>query len=296
MYHYVSLAAFRLPLGCRFDYLAEPLICFDDVLVNLGSKWFMTCNKCRQAPRDGSDSWCLGCAAVEQLSTELSLSWPLAGARVLCTDLLVTTLRQVRACRRLGLSVAGSDPASGRGSAAPSGFAEGRPCRSLQPPEPAQPPSARPVEPPYPPGLKNLPPRPEIKEEAILEAEDEYTYTSGEEEVEKPKERSPVQRRRTGGKAPEEGTVRAREERKPGGDYRREERSSRRRERDEAKDKAAGRSDGKKSKKRKRGGRKHQRLYRAQEDPYRSFHRRRGGDYWDRGYGVASKDDLGRLL
>lgn len=68
----------------------------------------MSCNKCRQAARHQSDSWCLGCAAWEQVGAELSSSWNSPGARLIATDLLVSTLRQIRAVRRLGQAGAGT--------------------------------------------------------------------------------------------------------------------------------------------------------------------------------------------
>eukprot|EP00438_Fugacium_kawagutii_P026039 Skav215411 [mRNA] locus=scaffold356:146656:153836:- [translate_table: standard] len=77
-----------------------------------------SCNKCNRAPPYGADSWCLACSAVEQLQAELRDSWGVEGSRSIVTDLLATTLRQVRALRRLGLA-SGAGPSRLQSVAAP---------------------------------------------------------------------------------------------------------------------------------------------------------------------------------
>lgn len=138
----------------------------------------MACNKCKQAARFQSDSWCLSCSAWEQLGQELCLGWPSPGGRLLACDLVVSTLRQVRALRRLSSAGAGSRLASGSGGHR---TAEGERVRTGADPPP---------EPANPPGLKAAAksgaagPR-EDKAKSIAEEEDE---SSGSEEASSPKE------------------------------------------------------------------------------------------------------------
>ena len=77
------------------------------------------CNKCGQGDPHLSDSWCLGCSAVEALNGELRLVWGSAGTRALACDLLASAVRQVRALRRLGIAGAGRVRASSPVGAAP---------------------------------------------------------------------------------------------------------------------------------------------------------------------------------
>lgn len=60
-----------------------------------------TCNKCRSAPAAEGDAWCLGCSGWEAIGRELSASWDSSGARLLASDLVINTCRQVRARRSL---------------------------------------------------------------------------------------------------------------------------------------------------------------------------------------------------
>jgi hypothetical protein len=55
----------------------------------------MLCNKCRQCPPYGTDSWCLGCTATESLNTELSSRWSTAALRAVANDLVVGAVRGV---------------------------------------------------------------------------------------------------------------------------------------------------------------------------------------------------------
>ena len=94
----------------------------------------VSCHKCRQAVPHESDSWCLGCSAVEALSLELRNIWGSPGSRSVATDIVCSSLRQVRALRRLGLGGAGVGRAS---STVP---ADSVPPGQLPPPEPVVPP------------------------------------------------------------------------------------------------------------------------------------------------------------
>ena len=68
------------------------------------------CNKCGQDSPHLSDSWCLSCAAVEALAGDVRCAWGISGwhtSRAVATDIITSSVRQVRAIRRLGLAGAG---------------------------------------------------------------------------------------------------------------------------------------------------------------------------------------------
>lgn len=275
----------------------------------------LTCQKCRQAVPHESDSWCLACSAVEALVAELRNSWGSQGSRALAADLVVSGLRQVRALRRLGLA-AGGGRAVVRASTA-----EGRetPRGKLPPPEPAVPPrsSGRGEASEVPPAPAEVKAEvEEDEEESESEATEEESPCAGA----SPKcKAEPLPRRRsTGGERtePREGEAvprvgkeeaagdRGRSSLAEGSDRRgdrqrgvsvgrlrtREERSHKeRRDRSRSRKKKSSRTgphchqgEGAPRKKRRhRAGSKHQRLYRASENPYKRFHHRRPDGYWD---------------
>lgn len=234
----------------------------------------VTCQKCKQAAPHQGDSWCLACCAHEALGKELSENWGTAGSRSIAADIIVSGLRQVRASRRLGLAGAGS----GRASAGPHGIS--RPgAGTLRPAEPVGP-----------------PPGQNVKAELASEEESEEGEESSEEEGVPaatpkvlPRERSPIARQRsaTGHRDREQGRDHRgdsqgrhkreeedRTERKEKKGDRGEKRPREEREKDTKRDQ-------KKRKRHHRGGSKHQRLYRANADPYRRFHHKRAEGYWD---------------
>lgn len=275
----------------------------------------LTCQKCRQAVPHESDSWCLGCSAAEALTAELRNSWGSQGSRALATDLVVSGLRQVRALRRLGLAAGSGRAVRGQDAA------EGRetPRGSLPPPEPAVGPrsslrSGGQGDPPAPAEVK----REELEEEeSESEASAEESPCTGA----FPKSKAePLPRRRTseGGRTEpgvEEASSRigrredasdpahkqAKEEARGRGDRQRGESLNRReaevaRDRKDKKERSRSRKrksstgghhqhrgePGQRKKKRShRAGSKHQRLYRAAENPYKRFHHRRPDGYWD---------------
>ena len=79
------------------------------------------CNKCHQTEPHLGDSWCIACTGCEALVGELRAAWGLAGTRALAHEAIVSTVRQVRALRRLGIAGAGrvraSSPPAGPGRA-----------------------------------------------------------------------------------------------------------------------------------------------------------------------------------
>lgn len=166
----------------------------------------VSCHKCRQAVPHESDSWCLGCSAVEALSLELRNIWGSPGSRSVATDIVCSSLRQVRALRRLGLG----------------GLAAVLVVTKV-----------------------NSPNIPQVKRDFV-------PGVIGE-------------RRRTRRKG-DEGAVGTRQVLF--------QESSRKKEDREPKEHGGKRRSH-------RGGAKHQRLYRAAEDPYRRYHQKRPEGYWD---------------
>ena len=266
----------------------------------------VSCHKCRQAVPHESDSWCLGCSATEALSQELRNIWGSTGSRAVATDLVVSALRQVRALRRLGLGGAGS-------SGAPPLL-----TGSLPPPEPAEPPKKKEsaqaaVSAPAGTEVKEE----EAAEDSEGSEEEESTSKEAAPVGACPKSKAesaaPLPRRRSGGESKEkdleesrrreskEGrdkTGRSRSERKQRDKSRRERRSShkekkgRRREGEghgssswrprPGAEEEGHRQDNRVGRKRvHRGGSRHQRLYRAVDDPYKRFHQQRPEGYWD---------------
>lgn len=58
-----------------------------------------SCARCRRSAPAGGDTWCLACSAWEALGNELSFAWSHPGLRAVATDLVVSAVRQVRALR-----------------------------------------------------------------------------------------------------------------------------------------------------------------------------------------------------
>ena len=222
----------------------------------------MSCNRCKQAERYTGDSWCLSCAAWEQIGTELSSHWGTAGSRALASDLVVSCVRQLRACRRLGVAAAvpgraavSLAPAAGRTSARDAAAGSGSvPSQSSQ-------------------GLQTLPKAlGEVKEEAEEDSSEESgSGSEDEEEVAKSnKERSPISRKRSEPRPASRGDKDDKSE-----DRRKDKRSAGGEEKAEKKRHRGSGEGERKTKKRKpgeRGGRKHQRLHRAERDPYKILH------------------------
>ena len=259
----------------------------------------VSCHKCRQALPHESDSWCLGCSAAEALSLELRNIWGSPGTRAIATDLICSCLRQVRALRRLGVGGAGVSLASPAASDTP--VAPG----SLRPPEPAIGPKRKVPEP-----IPAAAPEAEVKQELKEDSEEsEEESTSGEDQQVGTAAKSkaePLPRRRSGG---HQAVDRAEHQQAPEGEARLKSRSRKRdkgertvsekKDRTERKRRRSGhhssswrgrspgktegrsRREGSGRRKSHRGGAKHQRLYRAAEDPFKRFHQQRPEGYWD---------------
>lgn len=233
-----------------------------------------SCHKCKQAEPHQGDSWCVACCAHEALGKELAENWGSSGSRSIAADILVSGLRQTRAARRLGLAGAGS----GRASAGAQAGVSRTPAGPVRPPEPVGPPPGR-----------------SVKSELASEEESEEGEESSEEETAPAasakslvKERSPIARHRSAGSQRdrgEGGAARAEHRDKHHrGEEERSSRKERKEDRGEKRPREEREKDSKKDKKRKkhhRGGAKHQRLYRANTDPFRRFHHKRAEGYWD---------------
>eukprot|EP00438_Fugacium_kawagutii_P027134 Skav225197 [mRNA] locus=scaffold3065:266037:266804:+ [translate_table: standard] len=245
------------------------------------------CNKCKRGEAYQSDSWCLGCSAHEQLLAELRDQWGAGGTRAIATDLLVSTLRQVRALRRLGLAVRAGESRASTPAAPP---ADSAPCGSGRAPSGAEKKSPAPS------------PKPEVKKEAAEQSSEEESYEEEDEEEEvdthpttAPKAKATPGKEGSTGEHPHRDHGRDRSERDEGAarrrsrsvrPYRREElpRLRSRDRRDHHGHRHSHREDRPKKKRVRvghRGGSKHQRTRRAEEDPYRRFHSRRPGSFWD---------------
>ena len=270
-----------------------------------------SCNRCKQGAPHLGDSWCLACSAHEAIAGELRTSWGSPGARLVATDVLTSAVRQIRALRRLSHAGAGVARASGASIGAGGGQASVE-KPALEGPASREPPageersrgSGREVD------VK--------KEEPDPGDEDSSEYTDGEEteggeetvgaapkSKASPPERCPVPRRKSGSvpepALPPAGHGRDRER----SHHRSARRESPRRHRSRSGDRGHGHrrrhsrdreadrrhpeegeepsKRGKKRKKRPhhRGGGKHQRLWRAESNPYAQYHYKHPGTYWD---------------
>ena len=280
------------------------------------------CNKCGQGEPHLGDTWCLGCSALEALSGELRQAWGQAGTRVLACDLLASSVRHVRALRRLGIAGAGRVRASSPVGAAP----ERAP--TVVPPRVPTPPRVEPAEAAPPAPVESVKKEAEEESSEYTDAEesgdeqpaeekdDKETAThSGlkaapksaprpREESARPDHREDLPRRRpedrrasdnrsSGHQGSERGSGRREADtyRAPSRDRPRR-RSRPRRDKYEEHhyrgDRRAhyetGEKKGKKRKKRHnhRGGSKHQKHYKAAEDPFRRFHYKPPDQFWDR--------------
>lgn len=235
------------------------------------------CNKCNSSPPFGGDSWCLACSAVEQITTELRGQWGQAGTRAIASDLVATCLRQVRAVRRLGLAL-------GAGLS--------------KPPEPPEPPKwvttkqAEERDRSSAPGVEKEGVSRFVKREDEDEEDDENSSEgSGEEDDEEEEERTTTAKAKAVRPAEEPrhregGATSHREERPrernrspgPRSELPRLRSRTRREARTGAGEK---REPRRRHRPNHRGGSKHQKFHKAAEDPYRRFHQRRDGSFWD---------------
>lgn len=235
------------------------------------------CVRCRSGQRSPGDTWCLACAAWEAIGRELSSTWSgPGGIRAIASDLAVNAAREIRALRALG---AGLSRAPGSSVLVPSHGRAGTEAGDKT--EVAAPAGvsakSKPVEP---------------------EEESEYSYTDEEDEAstgrapekgagtasgEKAEKGSTEGKgREDRGRSREKSKVKkeadSSQDRKRARGEKEREPLERRREgrqessrKDERRDKDRRKKD-KRQSKTKRGGRKHKRLYRLADDPYKEVH------------------------
>lgn len=242
------------------------------------------CVKCKTSPRFGQDTWCVGCGAWEAIGRELTSPWgPHAGLRRIADDIILNCARETRALRGISAGLGpGTEPRAGAtlkevkkekteaaGEGAPQAQSKTAPTRpseagseytyeeeSSEESQPAVAPdkTPRPALPRHPgQGREDRREKEPRIEEAAVKLEAGSSRASGKTRL--PEERS-------------------------GKDNRREDRERKRKRgdsRDRGREKKTTGED-KKEKKRKRknrrGGRRHQRLYRLQEDPHLPHHRK----------------------
>ena len=261
------------------------------------------CNKCSQAEPFQGDSWCLACSGVEALGEELKAAWGSIGSRALAADSIRSCVRTVRGLRRLGIAGAGKIRVASPEVAGASRAASA--AKTPLPPPPAPPvPLAGPRAP-----AGESPARP-VKQEPEANSS-EYSEGSESEEVEvDPEDRNrplegtnpaglkaapkskPVNREESPRRRPEEDRREREADHSRAPSHRERSRRSERDRRDRDRERSRshrrdhqphkGSGRGRKKRKRKhRAGSRHQRLYRAAEDPFRRFHHRQRGDFWD---------------
>lgn len=212
----------------------------------------MSCNKCKQAPPQPGDSWCLACSGWEALGVELGGKWGNPALRALAEEVVVGAVRQVRGLRRVACLIAAS---------AGSGRAEER--SDLPSLTTAAKSSARPPLP------RNPPPAPkEEREESDEQEEEEEEESEEAAQDRRDEDRGGSDRRDRRGDERAVTPARGPAPRPP------ERERSRRRERDRE-----GRR--RQSTRRHRGGRKHKRLARGLDNPSVPLHRSTPGSYWD---------------
>ena len=216
------------------------------------------CNKCKAGRQTESDSWCLGCSALETAQSFLGKRWLGAGTRAVAEETLLSVARVVRALHNLDNTLPSSSSGGQRLELTPKSQAV-RP-RSRSPREDRRPPIERRAP------SKEAPARP--PQCSREESEDEYTEESEEEEVYQERDREVE---------PEPPEIKKEEKEVESSHRRRTERPPEPAE--------PPRGSGGYPKKRKnrrkgnrRGGSRHQKHYREKDDPFKLSHRKLSGD------------------
>ena len=265
------------------------------------------CNKCGQGEPHLGDSWCLGCSACEALVGELKCSWGNQGTRALATDILSTAVRQVRALRRRGIAGAGKVRASSPSGAGPRASERASSAARRETPPAAEPPPAVEARQRSEPRAPAAEVKAELPDREPSQDASEYEYTDDEDEQEEreegdsglravpkapppPKpERSEIPRRRSVAPLPDTSRGRSVHHRTRSEHHRdRRERDERHSTRGRSRSRGrrdSGREPGKRRRRRRpghRGGSKHQKVWKAAQDPYRRFHSRQPDTFWDR--------------
>lgn len=254
------------------------------------------CNRCRQCPPAEGDSWCLACTGWEALGRDLAGTWDSAGCRSVAADLVVSCVRQVRALRNLGAGISrAAARGGGTGSLPPSagsGLAEVRAPSTTPKSAGAAPRETLPRRR----SRSEAPPPPTVKSEESDDREGEEETEEEEEEDEPRIEETPHPAHRSLGGGdrrppePERSPQRSHSVRNSADTGRA---GSRERHRDHHRREE--RAQDHTRSKRRRGGRKHQRLYRLAEDPNLRVHRKPAEDFWALGAASQGRQALDRL-
>ena len=220
------------------------------------------CAKCRQTSANEGDSWCTGCTAWEFVGRELTAAWGSTSARALASDIVLSAGRQIRALRSLSAGLA---------------RVEARP-RAGDPPREGSERATLPRR------RSQAPPPPVPKEEEVSCEEEETEEESGQRDptpeavpIRGSSRRPPEPDGPPPGKRhhpPDAGRSRASRGGHSGSHREHRERSGRREH----------------TRGKRRGGRKHQRLYRLATDPTKVIHRKPGHAFWE-----LRSSDLGQL-
>lgn len=217
------------------------------------------CNKCRSGRQSENNSWCLGCSSLEVSLQLFRRRWTHSGIRAVAEEAALSGARFIRALQNLD-STLESRPAAGGNIHLAAKSRAARP-RSRSPFLDERPPLRRSTV------SREPPPRVERDERGQqdkkpADAESEYTYDqeSAEEEQEVPRIEVKREEREDRGEPSERARSHRGSERPPEPADPPEPKSEKKKK--------------KKGKKRHRGGAKHQRHHRAQEDPFRPSHRR----------------------
>ena len=268
-------------LICSCVILVQIVALCGSFLMRPGGRPGVTCTRCRQVQASEGDTWCSSCTSWEALGRELAGHWDSEGCRRIATDIILNSVRQVKALRALGAGFHRGQPAAlvvgdsrAGGSRAPDSRPEGDPRGSL--------PRKRPAPPP-------LKPKEESSEERGADSE-ELEEESEEEELPLDPGHKPI--RSSGQDRPPEPQGpppqhRHQQQKDGAGETRAQSSRGSRRHRDR-------RTEGGRRRVRKhRAGRKHQRLYRLLNDPFLPVHRKPSEAYWELsslGQGVAALD------
>ena len=230
------------------------------------------CNRCKTAPPLPNDSYCLGCSAWEGIGRDLQAPWGDSGCRGLATEFLVAGARHIRALRNLSASWGPSAGQKPSGQPAKEAQTTVR-VREREPERPA-------LERRRPANQESLgvtPKQNAVKQKPTSSSSSESELCEAEEsEEEKPVTEHQHQSLNSGGdrRPPEPDGPPPRSSQKRTEGERERDRSKRHRQEHHRHRHRDDRHSRKPRKPRHRAGRKHQRLARLGEDPFKNVHRR----------------------
>lgn len=253
------------------------------------------CNKCGTAAPFGSDSWCIACAAHEQLAAELRGSWGQPGLRAVASDLVATCLRQVRALRRLGLGLVAAGQKPPEPAEPPpwakraAGEERSKPPAASERERSKAPAASERERPKAPAASEREGVRAFVKEEPEEDDEERTSGSSRDEDEDGEEEKATTPKAKAGPPSSEhhrEGGASGhrgdREDRSRSRGARSELPRLRSRHRDQRRGRDhKSQGEGRRRRPNHRAGSRHQKYHKAAEDPYRRFHHRQPESFWD---------------